>query len=180
MTIEELKALAQRVMDTGIEQIRETGSLMQKFILAKRDGGLDYMVIGGDITNSESAKSALSQEIKKRIATGDVQAVIHLSDTWFAKITPENQRIKEKLHMNVEEAAAFGLCEKAEAVMVTLESPILNLIMQQAYERDGNKVTLVGSVVTADDTDGTFRSDPARFTGLFHAASAAGGKSRPT
>ncbi len=93
-----------------------------------------------------------------------------MSDTFVALISPENEKIRRRLKMNVFEASAFGLCEKREAVIVILESPIYQQMLQQIYQRDpkdGTKITLVGEPEIKDSSDPHVRMMPARFTGYF-------------
>jgi len=163
MTIPELKALAQERLDFGVAQIRETGQLIQRFYLVKYGGTLEGIMLGGDITNSKSAKAALGMTLKVRVAAGGIEAVIMLSDVYFSTISNENEAIRRRLNMNVEESAAFGLCERHEGVLVTLESPILAQWTRQEYRRDGKTIRLIGAPWTRDNTDPSF----VRLTGNF-------------
>jgi len=172
MTVEQLKSLAQGTLEFGTETIRKTGELCQQFTLAKRDGGLELIVIDGRITNDENAKSALGRMIHARVDAGEIEAVIMVSDTWIAEISPGNNAIKKRLRMTVSEAAAFGLCKKVEAVVCVLESPILQWLAQQPYDREGTKITLRGAPIIQDDTTGKWKHERARFSGFFAEARA--------
>jgi hypothetical protein len=168
LTIPDLKALAQRQLDYGIERIRETGDLMQTFILVKRDGTMEMIVIDRAITNDEQQKFTLSKMLKARVAEGEIEAVIMLSDVFFADdITPQGNAIRQQFRMTIEQAAAAGLCRMREAVMCMLESPIFGQHMQQEYRRDGTRIELVGAPLIADDASGTGKFLPSRFTGFF-------------
>ena len=58
MTIEDLKAIAQKALDYGIERIRDDGELHMMFHLIGRDGAREIVVCDEpDITNSEEAKA---------------------------------------------------------------------------------------------------------------------------
>lgn len=171
MTIPELKKQARMAFDFAVQRMRENnGDLNQMFHLVKRDGSVEVLLIDGAISNSEQEKIKLSRLIKARVATGEIVAVIMMSDTFVATISQENEMIRRKLRMNVDEASAFGLCEKQEAVVVMLESPIYQQMLQQIYRRDpkdGRKITLVGELKITDNSDPNMKMAPARFTGYF-------------
>jgi hypothetical protein len=156
MTIEELKTLSAHALDHAVGVLTSTGDLSQMFHLIRRSGAHEIIGVAGEITNSERAKGGLSAMLQDRIAAcGDVEAVIMVSDVFYADISPEKAKVKELLGLNIEQAEAAGLCTKAEAVIVTLESPILQQLTRQMYERgpDG-KVTLKGAPVITDNTIG--------------------------
>ncbi len=171
MTIPELKEQARMAFDFAVQRMRENnGDLNQMFHLVRRDGSVEILLIEGAISNSEDEKLNLSRLIRARVATGDIEAVIMMADAFVASITPENDEIRRALKMNVAEASAFGLCEKQEAVIVIMESPIYQQMLQQIYRRDpedGTKITLVGEPEIKDSSDPHVCMMPARFTGYF-------------
>jgi hypothetical protein len=167
MTIEMLKSLADHALEFGLECLQDGGELHMMFHLALRAGGIEMMVVAGDVTNDEDLKAQLAATIKARIAAGEIEAVIMLSDTWFAEnIAPEADRIRQAFRMTIEQAAAAGLCEKREAVMVRLESPIYWLHMQQEYVRSGERIEVKGERTRTDSLDGG-PNYKARFTNFF-------------
>jgi hypothetical protein len=167
MTIEKLKALADHALEFGLECLQDGRELHLMFHLVLRAGGLEMMVVDSGITNSEDAKAELAATIKARIAAGEIEAVIMLSDTWFAEnIHPEANKIRQAFRMTIEQAAAAGLCEKREAVMVRLESPIYWLHMQQEYVRSGDRIEVKGERSRTDSLDGG-PNYKARFTNFF-------------
>jgi hypothetical protein len=167
MTIEKLKDLADHALEFGLGCLREKGSLHLMFQLVLRAGGIEVMMVAGDVTNSEDAKAELAATIKARAAAGELEAVIMLSDMFFAEnITPEANKIRLAFRMTIEQAAAAGLCEKREAVMVRLESPIYWLHMQQEYVRAGDRIEVKGEPVRTDSLDGG-PNWQARFTNFF-------------
>ncbi len=174
MTTDELKALARRQLEFGIEELRETGELVQKFTLVKRGGRLDIIFVEGAVTNDAGAKEALAMTLRKRVAPEGIEAVLMLSDVfWGTMRSREAELLRRSLDLNVEESAAMGLCDKHEAVMVTLESPILNQVLRQEYRRegDGTVIVLVGELFIRDDTSPDMKVRGGRFTGFFpHAA----------
>lgn len=170
MTIAQLKQLAQETLDYGIAEIRESGSLSQSFYLVKRGGGMDFVLVDGSVTNDESSKSALAKQLKERVAEGEVEAVIMLSDVYWAELDPKADTIRKRFGMTVKEAQDAGLCESHEGVLVTLESPILQQLSRQEYRRDGNRIELVGNALVADNASGNdtgMRALPSRFMNYF-------------
>ena len=172
MNLERLRGIAREELDRAIATLRETGSVHMSLTLVKRDEGIEMMVIDGALTNDEGFKADLGRKIKARVDAGEIQAVMMVSDTFFAaNTTPENDAIRRRLRLTIEEAHAFGLCEKREAVLVTVESPIYAAHMQQEYRRvDGAKrIELVGEPIIANDADGTMQRRSARFSGYWSA-----------
>jgi hypothetical protein len=174
LTIPALKALAQRTLDYGIERIRETGELMMTFTLVKRDGGIEMIGVDGETTNSGRRKDALAKTLKARVSEGQIEAILMLSDVFFADdITPQAEAIRQQFGMTIEQAAAAGLCRRREAVYCILQSPILALWMKQEYRRDGSRVELVGAPEVQDDASGDWQVEAGgRFTGFFPPVSA--------
>ncbi len=156
MTIEELKSATEAILQIGIEELQATGSVMQTFHLIAADGARTVIAVTGEITNSERGKSALGKMIRQRIEQDHLVAVIMLSDVFFAKnITPEAEKIRHEMGLNVEQAHAAGLCDKHEGVMCSLDSPIYTMMLSQEYRRvpeDSDKVELVGEPIRAENT----------------------------
>ncbi len=163
VTIPELQALARTTLDFGIEHIRQNGVLAQMFHLFKRDGTTEIQLLAGEITNSKQAKRLFGDLLRERCRQGEIEAVLMLSDIYFTStITPEQEKIRAAFGWNIEEASAAGLCDKHEAVMVSLESPIYVQLLRQEYKRDGKLITLVGEPMMEDDSAGR-----AQFSGNF-------------
>jgi hypothetical protein len=142
-SIEELKRMAEGFGGMALDELRKSGSLMQKFHLIG-EGKIEIICSAGDVTNSEKAKGALAAQLRARIAEGDIEAVVMVSDVWITNITPEANKIKSAFRMNVEQAAAAGLCEKREAFICSLESPLYCQLTTQMYRREADRVVLDG------------------------------------
>ena len=175
MTIEDLKAIAQKALDYGIECIREGGELHLMFHLIGRDGVHEIVVCASDITNSEEAKAAFSRKLKERVRERGVEAVIMVSDTYIADITPEQEKVKRAFQMTVEDCWKAGMFPKREAVTVTLESPIYQQLTRQEYRRadGGRAVELVGApqiISSVPDANGLGGKYSGRMMGFFPAA----------
>lgn len=153
MTITQLQAFARAALDYAVDSIREQGSIRQQFHLVGRDDApIQVMVLDGSITNNPDALAAFFEVLRLKIKTDNVEAVVMLSDVFVTgELTMEQAREKQRRGWNVEQAAQAGLCEKHEAVMVVLESPIYCQILRQKYRREPN-VELVGELEIVDST----------------------------
>lgn len=155
MTIDELKKLALTSLDYGVKYIRDKGGFNQMFHLIPREGPAEIMMLDGIISNSAKAKGAIADLIHMRVAAGDIEAVLMISDIFYSTdMSPENYKLRKKMRWNIEESSARGLCTKHEAIAVTLESPIYQMVARQEYRRVGDpeRIELVGDVVTIDTT----------------------------
>lgn len=178
MTIVELKDHAARMLDFGIEQIRTKGDLRQMFHLVCRDGTIEIIMVHGEVTNSEEAKRALGRLLKARVAAGEIEAVIQLSDTfWTSDMDPEKDKIRQALDMTIEQAAKAGLCTLHEGILCVLQSPILYQTTVQEYKRDGERCELAGEPRTGSDENGTLRRPAGGRFDFFPQAKHAGGAS---
>jgi hypothetical protein len=172
VTIEDLKAIAQRALDFGIERIRETGELHQMFHLVGREK-TKIIMCGGDVTNDEDAKQELSEHLKARVRGESIDAVIMVSDTYIAEATREQDAIRRAFGMTIEDMFKAGMIPKREAVTVTLESPIYAQCVTQEYRRaedDDKRVELVGAPVitsTVEDANGISGKYRGRFMNWF-------------
>jgi hypothetical protein len=169
MTIDELKAIAAKTLDWGVQWMLEHGDLAQMFYLVRHDGTQEVIQIDGEVTNSGRQKDFLAADLRRRLATGNYAAVLMLSDTFFASISPEKELIRRKLGLNVEQAAAAGLCDKHEAVMCTVESSEYQQQSRQEYKREGEKIVLDGTVKTMTSENPSYKSS-GRFFRLFQRA----------
>lgn len=169
LTIDQLRDLARRTMDFGIDKITKDGDLCQMFYLVRADGSMDVVVVEGGITNDENAKRALSITLKARVAAEGFLAVIMLSDVFFTEnLSKESDKLRQLLGLTIKQAADAGLCEITEAIIVSLESPIFYLILRQKYRRDGDCIELLGERTEEDDSSGNgIKPRRARFTGFF-------------
>ena len=170
MTPEKLQVLAREMLDFGVRQIQKTGDLPQTFFLVTRDGGTECWLADGSVTNNENAKDHLELKLRGRIAKGDIEAVMMISDAWITtNLSPENDAIRRRLRMTVSEAAAYGLCEKREAVLIHCESPLFILHGHQFYKRINGKVEIEGKARVETDVDDGLRLGSSRFGDWFPA-----------
>lgn len=182
MTIETLKRYAADCLRDAIEDVRRDGTLTAMFTLFLRGGGAEMIATDGSTTNSRTGKDAVARIIRGRIATGEVEATVFRSDTFYSDdLTPETNRIRLALQLNIEQAGAAGLCTVKEAVTVILESPIYHQFMRQEYRRHEGRAELVGDPYISDDAipgEGTVMRD-SRFSNFFRTPPA-GAQARPS
>lgn len=165
-TIEELRDLVRRILGEATEELLRTGSVFQRFYLVRKGGGMDLVLIDSDITNDEKEKSALGKGLRRIVEGGEIEAVVMASDVFYAKdIAPEANKVREALGLNIEQAHAMGLCEKREALLVTLESPIFAGLARQEYRREGGRPALDGEPLIVDGENCRFGAG--RFSGVF-------------
>ena len=167
MTIDELKDLSEFVLKSGVETLQKKhGDLCARFHLVKADGGLDIVFIEGDLINQPTAKEIMAREIRRRAAAGELQAVVLLSDVFVGRMSEQNEQIRRRLGLNVEQSAELGLCKRQEAVMVSLDSPFYRRIVTQDYTRRGREIEL-GERKEMDDTKPGSRAS-GRFMSFFN------------
>jgi hypothetical protein len=168
MTTDELKRLAETMLKFGVERMLEHGDLQQMFNLVRHDGAMELVTLDGAISNNARGKDMVAATMRRKLATGNHAAVLMLSDAFWARTTPEQEKIRQELGLNVEQAAAAGLCEKHEAVICTVESPFYHQQARQGYRREDGRIVLDGTVETMGSDDPTYKSS-GRFFGMFPA-----------
>ena len=125
-----------------------------------------------DVTNSEEAKAAFARKLKEHVRDRSIEAVVMVSDSYIADMTPEQEKVKRAFAMTVEDCWKAGLIPKREAVVVTLESPIYQRIARQEYRRvDGDRaVELIGApeiISSVPDANGMSGRYSGRMMGFF-------------
>jgi hypothetical protein len=125
MEIEDLEKLAKMVLKLGLDEARECGNLLPKFILAltTRKKAIDLIALDGPLPTQPDAREKILEPIRSRVAAGEVEAVVFASDV---------------------------LIGKQEAVVVMVDSPIFRQILRQDYSRAGKAIEL-GEHHTNDD-----------------------------
>jgi hypothetical protein len=143
MRIDQIKGLAELMLQNALSRIHEAGTFTPMYNLVRRDGGIDVIGIEGKLMNSRAAKAEISGVIRQRAEASELEAVLFISDTFFGHVTnPDHQRMIETLRLDVEQAHALGLCEKHEAILVVIDTPIYQALIQQTYERNADKIVL--------------------------------------
>lgn len=165
MTTDQIKKMATQVMATAADNLHRHGELAQSVIVFMCDNKIKIYECDGSVTNDPAAKSLLADMLRDLIAAGGVEAVLHITDSWYAHISAENAKIKKRNRWNVEQAAAHGLCEKVEAIAVMVQSPIYSLLLRQPYRREGGTIIVEGPPETADSIGYEFGS--AEFPSVF-------------
>lgn len=133
---DELIEKARLLAEFGREWMEDNrGSLSHQFHLLCQDHE-EIVVAEGKVTNDPQAKYQFGRALRARVARGDVLAVLMLSDTYYSRdMTPERERMRRGFGMSLKQAADAGLCTVVEAVVVSVESPILLWMGMRAYRR---------------------------------------------
>jgi hypothetical protein len=125
MEIEYLEKLAKMALKLCLDEVRGSGNLLPKFLLAlaTEKNAIDLIAIDGPLPMQQEAREKILEPIRSRIAAGEVQAVVFASDV---------------------------LIGKQEAVVVMVDSPIFRQILRQDYSRVGKAIEF-GEHHTNDD-----------------------------
>lgn len=117
MEIEKLKKLADLALQLAVDEIRKSGNLQPKFLLAMTRGENAIEIIGldGPFPEQPEAREKILKCIRLRIAAGEVEAVLFASDVVIGK---------------------------KKAIVVMIDSPILRSILRQDYSRVGKAIDL--------------------------------------
>lgn len=173
MELERLKLNVDVLLAHGVVALQEKGAVDPMLELVKADGTAELMPIEGRLLNDGFAKSAIATLVRARVAAGGIEAVLLLSDIYYAVLSPESHRIMQERRLTVKQAADAGLCEKAEAVMVILDAPDYHQIARQPYKRVDGRIDL-GERFDADSTMAGFGGAVGRFVNFFPQAQKAG------
>jgi hypothetical protein len=171
MEIDRLKWFLHETLTHAVETLCQTGQCPNVFHLFKSAGGVELCVLSSEVTASQEAKSVLARDLRARIDRGEIIAVVHVSDTTWTEMTPAQNEVRKSFDLTLGQAADAGLCQQWEAVIATLQTPIIEVIEMQRYSRDDpsdqRRIT-VGELMR-EDGQHTARLIPGgRFTGLFH------------
>lgn len=162
MTVAQLKKLADNALDFGVVYLQQTGHLAMMVHLVRREG-MDVLTLDGKLSKDDAAA-----QLRRHIAqSGDVEAVILVSDTWYADAEPSSFELMERLKLSIPQADAMGLCRMRESVLVTLESPVYSCSLRQQYRRRDGAIELTGE---AEKQEGQSCWLEGRFFGFFPAA----------
>jgi len=171
MTHDQLKQMGRKLMEVAI---RELPSPTQAFHLVGKDGKIEVVLLGGEMTNSGKCKDIVSDYIRQRIKMDGVQAVLMVSDTYAVVMDRKDQvairRAQRaiKMGLSVLQGEALGIWKKGEAIAVTCESiDGLAYFLKQPYLRDPADQ----SKTILEDLEEYYEAAPceSRFTGLFAA-----------
>lgn len=162
MTVEELKSTALQILEDAKRELTKTGSLTQMLFLYSADRSVTIIAVDGEISNSEKEKDKLAEQVRSEIGRRNVVAVLMRTEVWGTQLSAEAARIKQRLRLTVEQADALGLCKKYEAIGISLESPLFQMIITQPYERKGGRIELLAPQVF--DSEST---EPDEISGRF-------------
>lgn len=149
-TIDELREVGMKLLESGKEQLKETKNILPVVILGDAASGKGDTVLGisGEVMNSGPQKNALAKKIKELIAEEGYMHSVSLFDTWMLGSTnDEEYRTINALHiglgMSLDEIAELGLGQLHESLHVIVEAVGTSFMISQRYERDaeGNVVS---------------------------------------
>ena len=117
MEFETLERLPNTALQIGIDELRKYGNLLPRFllVLSKGKNAIDMVALDGPFPEQQDAKEKILEPIRSRIAAGEVQAVLFVSDVSIGK---------------------------QQAVVVMVDSPICRRILRQDYSRVGRDIAL--------------------------------------
>jgi len=148
MTVEELQKYAKDTLDEVKTQLVADNDFFPQIYMVKGDT-LSLFAFDPDWMNSGLAKSALFGAVKRMAKETQAEAVICVTDGWGIKHSSEQEkRLREDEDYRAEyqriadeeglpEAAAAGFGELWEAIIVTVQSPLYQILMTQNYQRKG-------------------------------------------
>ncbi len=155
-TIEELRGLGLRLLDSAKQQLTDTKNLVPTIILGDpMDGGGDLVVgVFGNLMNSDEAKNALVKKVRGLIAEHGYMHSVSLLDTYILNIEPADERKRRALHvlhglmgLSLKEISEAGLGKLEERAMVVVEAVGKSMMLWFSYERDDQgSVVKVGEV----------------------------------
>jgi len=150
--------MAARTLNYGIDQIvLNKGDLTQMFHLIRQDGSYDVVLVDDEVTNNRECKIELGEDLRRRVQSGGIQAVIMLSDTLISFSTrPELQAFREVFQLTIEDCMNLGIIPRREAVACSLETADYQQTAIQEYKIVDGRIELVGDplVTVADEHSG--------------------------
>jgi hypothetical protein len=132
-------------MNRAIEELMRTGSPMMTFTAVLRDGGVDFFVIDGPLTNSGQFKREFGDKIRAQAASGEVVATILVSDSWITHddvSDPKLAALRKAFGLELKDLADLGMIKVSEAISVHLESPLICETRHQEYLRKDGRIEL--------------------------------------
>lgn len=165
-TIDELRSLGLRLLDSAKEQLRKTKNLTPVIILGDAADGSADMLIGieGATMNSVTAKDALSAKVRSLIADRGYMHSVMLSDIWGLRCKDESDLRKMRLlhgvmGLSLAEISKSGIGELTESACVWVETVGRTMMLKVDYRRDDE-----GNVVAFGKLD---ESSPGLLNGRF-------------
>ncbi len=150
MTVEELQKVARNTLDETKAELATQNDFFPKIYMVK-DDSLSLILFDPDWMNSGRAKSALFGEVRRMAKETRADAVVCITDGWALQHSPEQeQQLKDDKEYFAEyqristdrglpETAAAGFGELWEAIIVTVQSPLYQILMTQHYQRKPDK-----------------------------------------
>lgn len=173
LDLEKLKTIWRKFLDVKIKELRDTKNITPTFHIVSGCEKADIVMgIAPEMMGSEDTKDALAQLIRKAVADVKAQAVMSITDTFQADFRGRNEEVSRECSrrmvregITVSQAAELGWCRKREALVATIESPILFQMFFQYYRRNDKGNVLLEERGEHDD----MKVGRGRFSGYFSA-----------
>lgn len=144
----ELRQMVEQALAEGRRQLSNRGNIDAVFLVRMPDGAVERAVIPGplnELLNSGDAKRRLFAGIRAWVKVQGVTAVAFSADTWvglptekqkrMAKEDPEALRRLFESVRSLDDAIEQGLSERAEALIITVQTASDVVIVNQSYTR---------------------------------------------
>ncbi len=141
-TIEELHQVAVDTLEKIKTELVETGRFLPQLCIVN-DEGLTGFLFDPDGLNSAQFKTALFELVREEAKKCSADAVVFATDTWVLEYTPKQLRRQQEdpeyrkalnnIH-SVREAARLGYGELWDAITVTVQSPLHQVLISQHYK----------------------------------------------
>ncbi len=140
-THERLRTLAMNELERLKAELVATGQVEPSLYMVKGDA-LEIFVFDPDWMNSPQMKTLLFGMVRNKAKEDQADAVIFAFDTWALEYTPEQLRrqkedpeYREGLRsvQDVPTAAKLGYGELWDAITVTVQSPLSQILVSQHY-----------------------------------------------
>ncbi len=168
LTLDELKDLGQMALKNARDQLKEFGTVNPLQILIGRNQELYPVIFPPELFNSGAGKDILFNAIRRVARSKDAQAYISVTDGWTIKRSMaelkrerEDEDYRARFHamMNaphsVQDVVDAGFGKLAEVIMVSVQTPVYELMINQLYTRNNEKRTIrFGKCVMHDTTQG--------------------------
>jgi hypothetical protein len=154
-----LRDLAVHALLIGKRDLVETRRVSPFFVFRSAEGPpMRFDIPNPQIMNDGRAKDVLFGAIREVVQEQNIQAVVFVTDGWFGKSTekalsiPREEFEAATRHRGFQPAVDQGLVTRSEALIVTVQTPLRTMMLNQLYERDEHAGTITFREVTVMET----------------------------
>ncbi len=165
MTQEKMKKIAESAMAGAKAVLAETGKFRPLVALFRAEGQqIADFPFPASLMDSTEGKDLLAAIVKKVAKQSGAEAVLFITDSWSLCVAKEQAKridadpeyrkeFDQACAKGVRAAAAAGFGEVKEAITVTVQTPLVALLISQPYERVGDRFEF-GEQVIIDEAQG--------------------------